>query len=310
LAAKYDLAPANATQRLGLQDWSADILPRILRSTAVFPSLAMRILSVSLAAATAFVILCPSLCRAQSGPDTMRLPRPAALSQLAFVKATACLAPFGMRAGQQIEYQVLDGKGKLAGTWRYRVVTIKTDSISGKKNKVVTTTKVLLKSGHYSASNQLLAQQDLTHYCRNDSVFTDGMAVINYESLKSFRNRLLAYQTTGLPWPNVPTTGSTLPQGGVSIQVSSPTVAIAKIRTVVQQRKVLAGPVKVKVPAGTYTCYVVEGQRETSTTARPDMVFKSSGKEVTYYDPSVGIVKTELYDKRGKLLQSKVLLKR
>ncbi|SFP84892.1 TapB family protein [Hymenobacter arizonensis] len=247
--------------------------------------------------------------RAQALPDSARLPRPAAVSQLAFEKTTRCAQPFGMHEGQFFEYQLLDGRGKPAGTWRYRVVKIKQDSVAVKKKKPVAITTVLLKSGLYDLSNRVLAQQDLTHFCRNDTTFTDGLAYINYESLKSFRGRRLAYQATPLAWPTQPTAGTSLAEGGVAIQVSSPSVAIAKVRTVVRQRTVMPGTTLITVPAGTFSCYTVEGQQEASTAARADLVFRNNGREVCYYDPAVGIVKTELYDKNRKLVQTKVLTK-
>ncbi|WP_426059341.1 hypothetical protein [Hymenobacter sp. B1770] len=258
----------------------------------------------------AAVISLGSQCgRAQSLPDSARLPRPAAVSQLVFEKTTHCAQPFGMREGQYFEYQLLDGRGKPAGTWRYRVVKISQDSVAVKKKKPVATTTVFLKSGLYDLSNRVLAQQDLTHFCRNDTTFTDGLGCINYESLKSFRGRRLAYQGTPLAWPSQPTAGTSLADGGVTIQVSSPSVAIAKVRTVVRQRKILPGTSLITVPAGTFSCYTVESQQEASTAPRADLVLKSSGREVTYYDPAVGIVKTELYDKNRKLVQTRVLTK-
>ena len=251
-----------------------------------------------------------SPAHAQSAADSLRPPRPAAVSQLAFVKVPAdCAHPFGLREGQSFEYQLLDAKGKATGTWRYRVLTVRTDT-AGKKKSQVLTTKVRLKSGLYDLTNQVLQQQDLTYFCRRDTVFTDGLNEINYDGLKSFRDRLLAYSGTPLAWPSQPRPGSRLPQGGVVVQVSSPSVAIAKIKTTLSQRKVLAGPAPVTVPAGTFNCYTVESQRELATAARTDLVLKSGGREVDYYDPAVGIIKTDYYDKGGKLVQTRVLLKR
>ena len=217
--------------------------------------------------------------------------------------------PFGLREGQNLEYQLLDGKGKATGTMRYRVLKISTDT-AGKKKKPLLTTKVRLKSALYDLTNQVLQQQDLTYFCRHDTIFTDGLNEINYDGLKSFRDRLMAYKGTPLAWPNQPQTGSSLPQGGVVVQVSSPSVAIAKVKTTVSKRKVLAGPTSVVVPAGNFNCYAVESQRELATAARVDLVLRSGGREVDYYDPTVGIVKTEYYDKGGKLMQTRVLTKR
>jgi len=238
---------------------------------------------------------------AASVPDSSAAPASSA--------PVTCAHPFGLREGQNLEYQLLDAKGKPSGTWRYRVLALNTDTLGKKKKKAVVTI-VRLKSGRYDLTNHVLQQQDLAFFCRQDTTFTDGLDEINYEGLKSFRDRRMTYQGTPLAWPNQPAAGTTLANGGAVVQVSSPSVAIAKVATALRQRKVLAGTTAVTVPAGTFTCYAVESQRELSTAARADLVLKSGGREVDYYDPAVGLVKTEYYDKGGKLVQSRVLAKR
>ena len=224
--------------------------------------------------------------------------------------AATCTTAFNMRAGQNLEYQLLDGKGKALGTWRYRVVKVGMDSTVSKKGNVTPRASVQVKSGLYDTGNNVLAQQDLTYFCRNDTTFTDGLGIINYDGLKSFKNRRLSYQATPIAWPNQAAVGSKLPDGGVLVQVSSPSVAIAKVETTQRQRKVSGERVSVTVPAGTFSCYTVESQREVSTAARADLVLKNTGRQVDYYDPAVGIVKTEQYDNRGKLVQTRLLSKR
>jgi hypothetical protein len=249
--------------------------------------------------------------RAQTAPDTLRPPQTADLALLAFQKTSACANPFGLHEGQNTEYQLLDAKGKVTGIWRYRVVKISTDSTAPKKKqKSVVTTSVRLKSGLYDPTNHVLQQQDLKYFCRHDTTFTDGLGEINYDGLKSFRDRLLAYTGSPIAWPNQPTAGSSLGNGGVSVQVSSPSVAIAKVNTTLLKRKVLPGRTTVKVPAGTFSCYSVESQRELATAARADLVLKNTARQVDYYDPAVGLVKTEYYDKGNKLVQTRVLSKR
>lgn len=253
--------------------------------------------------------LSPLAASAQTAPAQPGTTGPAVVSDLSFQQAGAsCAHPFGLSSGQQLEYQLLDAKGKPTGALRYSVMGIKTDT-AGKKNKRITTT-VKLKSGFYDRSNLVLHQQDLTYTCRRDTVYTDGLGEINYEGLKSFRDRLLAPTGTPLAWPNQPTANSELPKGGAQVQVSSPSVAIAKVNTTVKARKVLAGPVSVTVPAGTFSCYPVESQRELATAARADLILKNTGRQVDYYAPAFGIIKTEYYDKGGKLLQSRELTKK
>lgn len=310
MAAKYDLVAANATRKPGLRSRPSAWQLRILRLFAIHYFIMHSFFS-RLAATATVLLLLSEPGGAQSVPNAMRLPRAAAVSQLTFEKVTAdCAHPFGLREGQNLEYQLLNSRGKVTGVWRYRVLSISSDTTTAKKQRAIVTTRVRLKSGHYDLQNQVLAQQDLTYFCRNDTVFTDGVGIINYDGLKSFRDRKLAFEGTPVAWPNQPTAGSNLAAGGVTVQVSSPSVAIAKVKTTLRQRTVRPGKVSVTVPAGNFSCYVVESQRELATQARTDLILKSGGREVDYYDPTAGIVKVEYYDKKGKLVQTRVLAKR
>jgi len=225
----------------------------------------------------------------------------AALAQTA--PAIDCAHPFGLSDNMEVVYQLQDAGGKATGTMRNRVVSLGSEQ---NKKKTLTTNTVLVKSGTYDLKNKLLRLQDLTFRCRQDTSFTDGSAELNPESLRSFRDRRFAYAPVPLAWPNQPTVGSELPGGGITVQVSSTAVDIAKVYTTVQKRRI-TGTESVTTPAGTFQCYKVEAERESATAARADMVMRTTIKVVDYYSPAVGIVKTEVYDKKGKLEQVRLL---
>lgn len=207
----------------------------------------------------------------------------------------------------EIVYQLQDEKGKSLGQVRNRVVNFSTEQ---NKKQTVTTTVALLKSGVYDAKNKLDNLQDLRYMCRQDTCFTDGTSELNQESLRSFRDRRFSYEPVPLAWPNHPTVGSTLPSGGITVQVSSTAVDIAKVYTTVKNRKVVGGPEAITTPAGTFQCYKVESERESGTAARADMVMRNSQRVVDYYTPEVGLVRSEFYDKKGNLEQVRVLTMR
>jgi hypothetical protein len=215
-----------------------------------------------------------------------------------------CTRPFGLDKYMELVYSVTDPRGKPVGSIRQRVLSLGTET---NKKKTLTTNTVLLKCGFYDGNNRFVRVQDLTYTCRRDTSFTDGMCEVDYQSLSSFRDRRLAYLPIPLAWPNQPTVGSRLPTGGVEVQVSSPSVAIAKVNTVVRNRRVLSGPEAVVTPAGTFQCYKVESEREASTAPRADMVMRNKTRVIDYYSPTDGIVKTEVFNAKGKLAQTKVL---
>ncbi|MBC6609651.1 hypothetical protein H8B15_01875 [Hymenobacter sp. BT507] len=242
------------------------------------------------------------------------LTRPAAL--LAFLLGTSAFsptrllpegpAPFQLVDDAELVYNLLDAKGKKTGHITQRVVRLGSET---NKKQTLTTTIALLKSGIYDAKSRLVRMQDLTYAAHRDTSFTDGMAELPPDALRRFRDRIYTYQPTRLAWPDNPTVGSKLPDGGVVVQVSSSAVDIAKVQAMLTHRRVVSGPQAVTTPAGTFQCYKVEAERDLTTRARADMAIRKVEREVTYYAPTVGVVRTEYYD-RDKLREVKELAKR
>lgn len=215
-------------------------------------------------------------------------------------------APFRLTDNAELVYNLLDAKGQKTGHITQRVVRLGSET---NKKQTLTTTTALLKSGIYDAKNRLVRMQDLTYAAHHDTSFTDGMAELPPDALRRFRDRIYDYQPTRVAWPDAPTVGTRLPDGGVVVAISSTSVSIAKVQAVLKNRRVVSGPQAVTTPAGTFQCYKVEAERDLTTRARADMAMRQVEREVTYYDPAVGIVRTEYYD-RDKLREVKELAKR
>jgi hypothetical protein len=253
-----------------------------------------------------FLLLIPALAAritpglAQTDSTTSAAP-PTTMALAAPGPAAGAGQPFNLLDNAELVYRLLDANGKPVGELRQRVADLKTVEREESKKRKVTENTMLLKSGFYARKNTLDRIQDLTFRARRDTSFTDGMGEINNDALRSFRDRKLAYASTPVAWPNQPTVGSTLPDGGVSIQVSSSVVSIATVSTMLHKRRVVSGPTPLTTPAGTFACYKVEAEREEATIPRPDMAMRSTTKQIDYYAPGVGIVRTEYYTKNGKL---------
>lgn len=231
------------------------------------------------------------------------------LTELA-VAAPAPNQAFGMADNTELIYQIKDAGGKPAGELRQRVVTLSSTERKESKKVVVPENITTLKSGLYSNKNLLVRLQDLTFRSRRDTCFTDGLADLDADALRRFRDRKIAYSPAPVAWPNQPTVGTTLPDGGVDVQVSSSVVNIATVSTMLRKRRVVSGPSALTTPAGTFNCYKVEAVRESATVPRPDMAMRTSVKQVDYYAPGVGIVRTEIYGKNGKVAQVRELAAR
>ncbi|KAA9339738.1 hypothetical protein F0P96_03735 [Hymenobacter busanensis] len=251
-------------------------------------------------------------CAACTRPETQKAPTesPQATAAPAPTPAVAaatpdCRHPFGLYRNTELTYQITDNNNKPQGLQIMKVATI-TEHAAEKKAPAYT--EVLLKSSLYDADNKLLRNDEYVFSCRNDSVLTDGRLLLDPAMLRSFRDRRFGYEPIPLSWPNQPAAGN-LPNGQLTVEVSSPSVDIAKVITRVSRRR-LIGPEAVTTPAGSFQAYKVESDYEYATQLRPDMIRRSIMRVVDFYVPTVGIVRTEFRANNGKLDRALVLTKR
>ena len=217
-----------------------------------------------------------------------------------------CAHPFGLYDDAELVYDLTDGAGRKTGQLIQRVVRLGAET---NKKQTLTTTTALLKSGLYDANSKLVRLHDLTFACHHDTAFTDGAAELAPDALSRYRDRLFDYAPTRLAWPHQPTAGSSLPDGGLTVDVRSSAVHIADVYVHLKNRRVVGGPEVVTTPAGAFQCYKVEAERETGTKAHVDINLRKTAREVTYYSPAAGIVRAERYDK-DKLVAVQVLVVR
>ncbi|MBH8569165.1 hypothetical protein KB206_09745 [Microvirga sp. STS02] len=116
------------------------------------------------------------------------------------------------------------------------------------------------------------------------------------------------YEGSNMKYVLLDAEGKTIadPTGAIALAGSTAS-ASAELDSLLKQCRADAAPTQVTVPAGTFSCYPVTGQYTPTNTPQPGP--KSGGKQVDYYAPIIGLIKTDYYDSNGKLLQSRVLSK-
>jgi hypothetical protein len=101
-------------------------------------------------------------------------------------------------------------------------------------------------------------------------------------------------------YPSSLETGQTLPDANITISAGTGGVTIMNMTVNVTNRKV-TGTESVTVPAGTFECYKITYDLETK------MMFKTNTSVTEYVNMGIGNVKTENFDKKGKVISSMVL---
>ncbi|MCF6241046.1 MAG: hypothetical protein L3J74_06845 [Bacteroidales bacterium] len=115
-------------------------------------------------------------------------------------------------------------------------------------------------------------------------------------TLDKYQGMDLEVNSENLSIPSKLTVGQTFPDAKIDISVTNQGVKLMTIHTVIKNRKVEAFE-KLTTPAGTFDCVKL-----TSTTETKMAFIKVSASTAQWMAEGVGVVRTENYDKKGKLV--------
>jgi hypothetical protein len=145
------------------------------------------------------------------------------------------------------------------------------------------------------AKGKTLTQGVSQFACLNGVLIFDlrSMAA-NEQAAAGFKDASMELRGTALQFPAKLSVGQTLNDGDVSMIFKSGSIQLMKMSTLIKNRKVEALE-SVTVKAGTYQAYKITYEMEFKSIISRQM------KVVQWMAPSVGMVKSENYDKAGKL---------
>ena len=195
---------------------------------------------------------------------------------------------FAMKAGAVQEFVTKDEKGKITGQLRNTIT-----GITGNKNAfaIAYQSEILDAKGKpTNKDNPMILNYRVV--VKEDLMYLDMKGMFGaMEGLEDVQA-----MGTAMKIPNKLSVGQTLDDASVKVKIG-----FINCTTVTTEGKCLAIE-DVTVEAGTFKCYKVS--QKTNATA---MGIKSEGTTLTWYAKGVGAVKTETYDKKGKLQSTQEL---
>ena len=141
---------------------------------------------------------------------------------------------------------------------------------------------------------------EYTMRCEGGNFYVDMRNFVDQKSMESFKDMEVKVDSKDMMYPAGLAAGQTLPDASITISAGSGGVSLMNLVVNITNRKV-AGTESVTVPAGTFECYKITYDVETK------LMFKISTTVTEYVNMGAGNVKTETYDKKGKLMGSSVL---
>ena len=206
--------------------------------------------------------------------------------------AQDCSAYYPFKEGTTFELTSYDKKDKLLNTVNYKMA-----SVTSKGKAVLATVEVEI----FNDKKESVIQSSYNMTCEDDHVSIDFKSLISPEMLSKYQDIEIDFTGTDMIIPNDLAVGNTIPDSDVLMTVKmSPMqlkMTVKMLNGKVEKRE------KITTPAGTFDCYVISFETEFK------MGLKRRGKTRQWLAKGVGIVKTEEYNKKGKVVSKSVLTK-
>lgn len=219
---------------------------------------------------------------------------PSVFSLLVFVhtgSAQDCTYFYPMEEGTLIELRHYDNKGKVSGTTRQEIIDKQTSGGA---------ISITIKNTFFDQKGKEMMTSDLTMECK-DGVFTFDMdQYLNDEMMSGIGDMEFTIEGDNLEFPANMSPGDQLKEGIIKLIV--PQMPMINMTTKVYNRKVEAIE-KVTTEAGTFECYKI------SYDVYTDAMIDVNSKGIEWIARDVGAVRSEIYNKNGKLTGYSELIK-
>ena len=205
--------------------------------------------------------------------------------------AQDCAGYYPVKEGTILGYKSFDYKGKATGASKQTIVS-KTATAKGADYAV--------KSEIWDAKDKLLSEGTLVMRCESGKFFMDMKNFMDPKSMGDMKDMQMEVSGVDMEIPNEMVVGQTLPDANITMAFSANGMVMMRMTVNITNRKVVAQE-SMAVPAGTFDCLKLTYDIETKA------MFKMTASVSQWMAKGPGVVKTETYDKKGKLSSSQLL---
>lgn len=208
-----------------------------------------------------------------------------------------CNAFFPLKEGMSWAYQSFNAKDKPTGKNEMSVLEY---------NPTSTGFTAIVSSVFYDEKNKEVSKGELEYKCENGVIYIDMRRFISEEQLKSMGTYEMKIESENLELPSKLRAGQTLKEG--SINLSTVDAPFSMNMNVKVTDRVVEAVEKVTTPAGTFEAYKIKSK--SISTMKMGINMTTEFSSVDWYAEDVGMVRSESYNKSGKLTGYTVLSKK
>lgn len=208
--------------------------------------------------------------------------------------ADACDGYWLVKQGVTLEYEDYNAKGKLQGGQSMKITSM--EDVAGVLNAKIHS---IIKDD----KGEVTSEGDYGFTCSNGEIKVDMRSMMSQEQMDAYKDMEVSIDQSNLVYPSSFTEGQTLPDGKMTMKVSSSGMVIMTMEIFITDRKVEKFE-SITTPAGTFECVKL------TQTSQMNMGFmKTTTTSVDWFAKSIGSIRNESYDKKGELMSYRILTK-
>jgi hypothetical protein len=195
----------------------------------------------------------------------------------------------------ELEYVVFDRKGKEVGKMLNKVILAE-ETRNG--------TVYHFESTFFDPNAQILPQRETYSVrCQKDTLFVSMKCMLASGTLESYSSMQMQMEGKDLPFPAKLRENESLPDASMTLEVSSGGMRVMTVKASTTERKVEKKE-KITTSAGEFNCIKITEKTEVKVG-----FITTKTKTDSWYATGVGLVKQEIFDKKGRLDSRKELFK-
>ena len=201
------------------------------------------------------------------------------------LNAQECTIYEGYKEGSSTKMVHYDKKDKVTGT---TITTVK-------ERKDIEDGVSLTFNQAYDDGDEYEFESEFTVECQNGEVNVDMSKMLDPNTMTAYENMEFEIEADDLSIPPKARAGDKLDDGEITVTVITGTPVNVSITVGMSNRKVESEE-KIETPAGKFDCLKIAYDLETKIG-----FLKVKSSTVEYYNKKHGVIKSESYNKRGKL---------
>lgn len=205
------------------------------------------------------------------------------LSPFAF--SQSCELYFPVEEGTSFEMTSYNPKGKVEGVVKHEVL-----SKSGSGDDISANYKMT----QFDKKGKETFSTDYDIHCEDGVMMIDMRSMLNGSDMGNYEGMEMTVDGGNMAIPGELTPGQTLPDANIKVSFGSGGMNMFSIEVDVTNRKVVKEE-SLTTPAGTFDCVKITQDVKTV------MLFKVEASSADWYNKGAGVVRSESYNKNGKL---------